>query len=146
MQAFAHGTWVVVADSERAMILENTGTAREPSLTLVASETAEDLLALADRSARLRDRKQTFTTEPPDYDRMAAETLATDLARGLAKQARAGAFERLVIAAPPQMLSAFRDRMDDDLRARIVAELPKTLTHHPLPRMADVLSAALAEA
>lgn len=145
MQPFAHGTWVVVADAERALILENTGTAREPELTPIASETAADLLALADRSARLRDRKQTLTTEPPDYDRMAAETLATDLVRGLSRQARAGAFERLVIAAPPQMLSAFRDHMDDDLRARVVAELPKTLTHHPLPRMAEVLTAALEE-
>ncbi len=27
MQAFAKGTWVVVADSERAMVLENTGSA-----------------------------------------------------------------------------------------------------------------------
>lgn len=146
MQAFAKGTWVVVADSERAMVLENTGSARDPALTLVASETAEDLLALSDRSARLRDRKQTLTTEPPDYDRMAGETLAADLAQGLAAAARRGAFDRLVIAAPPQVLSAFRDRMDDALRARIVAELPKTLTHHPLPRMADVLAAALAEA
>lgn len=146
MQAFAKGTWVVVADSERAMVLENTGSARDPALTLVASETAEDLLALSDRSARLRDRKQTLTTEPPDYDRIAGETLADDLVRGLAAQARRGAFERLVIAAPPQVLSAFRDRMDHALRARVVAELPKTLTHHPLPRMADVLAAALAEA
>jgi protein required for attachment to host cells len=146
MEAFAKGTWVVVADSERAMVLENTGTARDPALTLVASETAADLLALADRSGRARDHKQAQTTEPPDYDRQAGDRLAADLAQGLARQAQAGAFARLVIAAPPQVLSAFRAHMDEGLRARVVAELPKTLTHHPLPRLAAVVAAALAEA
>jgi len=144
MEAFAKGTWVVVADSERAMVLENTGTARDPVLTLIRAETSAELLALADRSARGRDQKQTMTTEPPDYDRLAGETLAADLAQGLAAQARKGSFDRLVIAAAPQVLSALRMAMDDGLRACVIKELPKTLTHHPLPRMADVLAEALA--
>lgn len=144
MEAFAKGTWVVVADSERAMVLENTGTARDPVLTLIRAETSADLLALADRSARGRDRKQAMTTAPPDYDRLAGEALAADLAQGLGAQARKGSFDRLVIAAAPQVLSALRAAMDDGLRARVIKELPKTLTHHPLPRMAEVLADALA--
>lgn len=145
MEQFAKGTWVVVADCERAMVLENTGTAAAPALMLMAKETAADLLAVSDRSARQRDRKQALTTEPPDYTRMAGETLAADVVANLAWQARAGAFDRLVIAAPPQLLAAFRNAMDEALLSRVVAELPKTLTHHPLPKLAEVVSAALAE-
>jgi protein required for attachment to host cells len=145
MEHFSKGTWVVIADSERALILENTGTASSPALTLVAVETAADLLEQSDRSARKRDHKQTLTTEPPDYDRLAGERLAADVVQKLGRHARAGAFERLVIAAPPQVLSAFRARMDDNLRQRVIAELHKTLTQHPLPKLAGLLGVALAE-
>jgi len=140
------GTWVVVADSALAMILENTGDARQPVLTPVLRETSAELLAVEDRSRRLADHKQAETVEPPDYGRMAGERLARDLAERLAQAAGAGRFDRLVLVAAPQVLGALREALDDSVRARVVAELHKTLTGHPLPEIGRLVAEALAEA
>ncbi|MBD3765192.1 MAG: host attachment protein [Rhodobacterales bacterium] len=145
MTGLRTGTWVVVADSAMAMILQNTGDTRHPVLTPVLRETSEELLAAEDRSRRLADHMQAETVEPPDYGRMAGERLARDLAERLTQAARAGRFDRLVLVASPQVLGALRDELDDTVRALVVAELHKTLTGHPLPEVSRLVAEAVAE-
>ena len=50
---------------------------------------------------------------------------------------------QMVIAAPPQVLGAIRDRMPDALRGRVLAELDKTLTKHSMAGIAEIVAAAL---
>ncbi len=145
MNQFAHGTLLVVADEEKALILENTGDARQPRLTLVTRIDVADLLATADRSARLKDHPTHETTEPADYPRMGGARLASAVASALADRARKGMRAPLVLVAAPQVLGALRDVLDDGLRSHIIAEFAKTLTGHPLPRIAELVQADLAE-
>lgn len=128
--------WIVVADEDKALLLDNRGTGLAPVLHLLKRIDTADLLAQSDRSARDRDHSQQ-TTEPADYHRMAGQALATAVA-GHLEQARAEhGFEQLV-------LIALRQALPESLRDEVLAEMPKTLTGHPLPHIAELLAEALA--
>lgn len=147
MAMLTKGTWVVVADSERAMVLENGGDTRAPVLRQVHHLEAAQVLNAANPAEPVFDqgRDQRTPVEPPDRMRIAAEAMAADLVAYLVAQATKGKFDKLVLAAPPQVLGAIRGCMDDALRARVSAELPKTLTRHPLPKIGELVAEALAK-
>ena len=52
-------------------------------------------------------------------------------------------FEQLVLVASPQVLGALREALTPAVKAQVVAELAKTLTDHPLPKIAKEVVAAL---
>jgi len=144
----AKGAWVVVADGEKALILENIGDLKQPKLRLRRREEADLTIPGADTDSPGRVYESASGTrvsalEQPDYPRLASERFAAELAAALARQARRGLFERLVLVAPPQVLGALRDAMDADLRAHVVAELPKTLTKHPVAKIAELVAAEI---
>lgn len=145
MPMLTKGTWVVVADGERAMILENAGDTRKPDLRQVDRLEAVEVAAASDRPGRMNDNGpgQKSAMEQPDFGRLSADGLAADLVAYLVKKATKGRFERLVLVAPPQVLGAIRDQMPDALRVRVVTELPKTLTRHPLPKISEMITEAL---
>lgn len=145
MAMLAKGAWVVVADSERAMVLENTGDTRVPDLHQVHRLEAAPILNAAHLAEPVFDqgRDQRAPAPPPDRLRNAAEVMTADLVAYLVRKAAKGRFERLVLVAPPQVLGAIRDAMDAGLRARVMAELPKTLTKHPLAKIAELVAEAL---
>lgn len=135
--------WTVVADEDKALLLENRGTALAPVLHLVKRIDSADLLAATDQSARDRDHSQQ-TGEPVNYHRMAGASLAAAVADYLDHARAEQAFGQLVLFAPPQVLGALRHAMGETLRADVLADSPKTLTAHPLPDIAEHLAAALA--
>jgi protein required for attachment to host cells len=55
------------------------------------------------------------------------EAFAKELAELLNTQARKGEYHHLVLAAPPRLLKAIRERLSDTARGRILAEIPKGL-------------------
>lgn len=145
MALLAKGTWVVVADGEKALICENTGTQREPRLTL--HDKTEQSLAptreiAADRPGRMPDPGpgQRSAMEATDYHRQAKERFAIELAARLDALVAERTPERLVIAAPPQVLAVLREEFAASVSARVIAEIPKTLTHHPLDRLGTVVA------
>jgi len=147
MAMLTKGIWIVVADSERAMVLENVGDTRAPELHQIHRLEAVEVAVASDRPGRMNDNGpgQKSAMEQPDFGRLSADGLAADLVAYLDKHATKGGFERLVLVAPPQVLGALRDRMEGPLRARISAELPKTLTGHPLPKIAELVAEALSK-
>lgn len=139
MALLAKGTWVVLADGEKALICENTGTPRAPRLKLhakLAQELEPNRALGADRPGRMPDPGpgQRSAMEAPDHQREAKLRFMADVAKRLNGLAGKAEIDRLVIAAPPQMLSVLRGEIDDSLGRRIIAELPKTLTGQPLAR------------
>lgn len=136
MPALHRGTWVVVACSEGAMILENAGCMREPDLRVIDRVDAPP--------APLCDRQG--LPEVTDRSRLAMSAFAAQVVARLALEAARGRAKQLVLAAPPALLGAIRDRLDEDLQARVVLELPKTLTRQPLGRIMSVVNGALERA
>jgi protein required for attachment to host cells len=123
------------------MILENAGDTRAPVLRQVQRFEAPEVLNAAGGPAD-QGRDQRTPVEPPDRVRQAAEAMVGDVLARLAK----GGYEQLVLVAPPQVLGAIRDRMPAAVKALVKAEVPKTLTKHPLPKVAELVAEALATA
>ena len=140
MALLAKGTWVVLVDGEKALICENTGTTRAPRLRLhakMAQELEPNRELATDRPGRMPDpgKGQRSAMEETDFNRQAKERFAAEVAGRLNRLAGKVEIARMVIAAPPQLLSILRDDLDDGLRGRVIAELPKTLTQHPLSEL-----------
>lgn len=145
MALLAKGTWVVVADGEKALILENLGTPRAPRLKVhakMAQPAAPTRELATDRPGRFADPgpNQRSAAEMTDLHRQAKERFAGEVTERLNALAAREGVNRLVIAAPPQTLAVLREGLAPGVAARVIAELPKTLTHHPLNRLGGLVA------
>ena len=148
MALLAKGTWVLVMDEERAILLENGGTVDAPNLHEVERMAAEPLAPYSDRPGRAYDvgKNQRSAMEQPDLDRLGGERLAAQVVAHLRKVA---GDRPLVIAAPPQVLGAVRDELDRQgalsgpAKLNLLCTLDKTLTGHPPAKLPPILQAAL---
>ncbi|MPL74875.1 protein required for attachment to host cells [Rhodobacter sp. 140A] len=136
------GMRVLVADETRAFLLETEGTADAPMLRVLGECRAAPEVEFSDKPGREGDRATGHGTafEQGDPERVGQERFARDLVAFLGTHAGEA---RLVLVAPPRMLAALRAVLPEALCDRIVAQLDKTLTGHPLPEVAQVLAAAL---
>ena len=133
------GAHVVLGDGEKAMVLENRGTAFKPDLH-ITREAVQDNPATrhqgTDRPGRFPDvgvgRSAVETT---DWHQLGKERFAGDLADMLHRAVRRGEITELVLVAPPGTLGILRDKLHREVKDRIVGELAKDLTNH---RLADI--------
>lgn len=148
MALLTKGMWVVVADGEKAVILENRGDTRKPDLHQVERIDAGEVIMNSDRPGRVHESigESRSSMDTPDFGRLNAEKLVDDLLENLGKRAAKGEFQQIVIAAPPQVLGAIRDGMGDALRRHVVCEMDKTLTKHPLAKIAEIVADELSQA
>lgn len=72
-----------------------------------------------------------------DEDRFAAET--ADL---LKRRAMAHHFEKLIVVAPPHTLGTLRKHYHDEVERRLVGEIGKDLTGHPVDEIERIIAAA----
>lgn len=137
MADIAPGTWIVVADSEKALFLENIGEADHPHLKVRRKEVQDnppDREQAADRPGWQQESRAFGKSSyaETDFHELAKDRFASDLADLLYARAHAGAFERLVIVAAPDVLGALRKEMHREVSDRVVAEVPKLLTGVPI--------------
>lgn len=122
MEKIPAGTWVVVADGAGARVFTNVGNDRNISLR------QDDHLSQAD------------LTEGGSGDVPQEQTIAeigeAAFSRQLAHRINAAAlknlFDHIVLIADPQSLGRMRPLLHKETLARLVGELPKTLTNSPL--------------
>lgn len=148
MTDLTHGTWVVIADGEKALFLENRTDAEDPFLQVFRVDEQDNPPTAeqgTDRPGRMPDTGmgQRSAVQEVDWHRLAKERFADDLADTLYAQAHKGRFDRLVICAAPRVLGDLRDKLHPEVAGRVVAEIPKTLTNHPLDEVERVLRAEL---
>lgn len=148
MTELAHGVWVLVADGEKAMFLENVTDGQDPFLRVVRLESQENPPhgdQVSDRPGRMPDtgKGQRSAMEDPDWHLLAKDRFAAELSDILYRLAGRKAFEKLVLVAPPKTLGALRDGLHKDVRAHVVAEVDKDMTNHPVPKIEELLKAEL---
>ena len=140
-----HKGWVVVADGEKALFLENTGTPDKPALHVFNAfgqpnpKTAEQGV---DRPGRLSDgmgSAHRSAVQETDWHRLAKHEFAHQIASVLDKNAQADRFEQIVIVAPAVVMGELRKSLGDAATKRIVAEVAKDLTGHPVPEIEKLL-------
>ena len=73
-------------------------------------------------------RQLTGGVGPGDGERQDGPGFARDLGALLERACRAGSFSRLVLVAPPQVLSDLRAALDAQVRKLVVAEVDKDLS------------------
>lgn len=131
-------TWVVVADHQRARVLANGGPGS--GLTPVAGMDFETRLKpsrdiFADRPGRKAGSDgQARHAVPPrsDAHREAARRFVARVAKALASSANKGAYDRLVLIAPPKALGEFRKLLPAPVKDKVIGERAEDLTKEPV--------------
>ncbi len=117
-------TWILVADGNGARILEALGEGsgfHQVSGGEVLSDGAP---------SDFKDRGNTAASRR-NIARALETLFASQLAAMLAGYLRQSAFDRLIIVAPPTMLTELRKMIGPNVREKIIAEIAKDLTKIP---------------
>jgi len=136
-------TWFVLADGSRARFLtrrtegpgyEVVGNYQSPEAHLASHE------IMGDRPGRTQESAYSgrHAIEPRQDAHQARKTSFVQAVAGHINAASArGAFDDLVIYAPPRALAEMRASLDEGTRQKIKAELPKDLTRLPLAELSE---------
>lgn len=132
-----HGTWVLVADGEKALFLHNLTDAEDPNLVVFREEEQDNPPTRdqgTDRPGRFNDGPsiQRSAVADTDWHWLEKERFASDLADILYLKAHRNEFERLILCASPKILGELRKELHKEVSDRVVAEADLTLTNHPV--------------
>ena len=136
---------VVVGDGEKALLLRNKGGPQDVKLEV------EDILGHdnpatheqgTDKPGRAFASAGTARSamEETDWHQLGEDRFAVDIADTLYRLAHANKFEALVVVAPPKVLGTLRKAFHKEVADRIIGELPKNLTSHPIPDIEKLLA------
>ncbi|MGR3435179.1 MAG: host attachment family protein [Shimia sp.] len=148
MTKLREGTWVVVADGEKALFLENKTDGEDPYLDVFREEGQEnpkDIEQSANRPGRMSPSvgpRSAF--QDTDWHELAKDRFAADLADILYRQAHKGRFDSLVVVAAPKILGELRDQYHKEVEDKLIGEVPKTLTNHPVDEIEKIVKDDLA--
>lgn len=155
-----HGTLVLVVDGSRMLLFRNAGGAFDPELELLAAAEQDNPPTAAQGSdapgrgfasvgapipgapgqqggATARSAYANTDLHALEETRFAAEAAAMLNAR-----AEAEGNARLIVVAPAPTLGALRDHYSKAVVERLIGEVAKDLTNHPVDRIAAILAAA----
>ncbi|WP_394177298.1 host attachment family protein [Yoonia maritima] len=149
MTKLRKGTWVLVADGEKALFLANKTDGEDPFLQVVRKKQQDNPAAIAQsesRPGRVSDggHGQKSALEETDWHELAKDRFAADLAELLYGYAHHGDFDRIVLVAAPHVLGELRDQLHQEVLDKVVAEIPKTLTNHPLNEIEQIVKSDIA--
>lgn len=141
-----HKAWVLVGDGRKALVLRNEGDETFPNLqtTTVFRDEANPATALlgTDRPGRtvehLTGRRSGM--EQTDWHEVAEHRFAQSVASTLCARDDAGDISALIVVAPPKTLAELRDSFSESLKRKIVAEVNKDLTRHPVHEIERLLA------
>lgn len=139
-----HDAWVLVGDGAKALFFRNEGDAEFPNLVtmeVIRHENPSTRDQGSDRPGRFHDGPsvQRSSVDNTDWHRLEKERFAAELAEHLYQSARQREFAHLVIVLPPQILGDLRQKLHPEVQSRIVAEVHKDLTKHPVHEIERML-------
>jgi protein required for attachment to host cells len=142
-----NGTWVLIGDGQRALFLINEGDEELLNLRRLSVEERENPPAReqgTDAPGRAFSSvgARRSSVENTDWHQLEEERFAVAMAEQINKAAHAGAFDHIVIVAPPKILGDLRREFSKTTEAKILAELNKDLTHHQIDEIEKILLAA----
>lgn len=136
--AIPHDALVFVGDGQRALFLRNTGDEKFPSLKterVFNDDNPATHQQGTDRPGRAVESAGTHrhaSMEPTDWHQIEKERFADRVAAALEKLVRDQNTSKIVVVAPPQTLAELRHVFHADVKKRIIAEVNKDLTRHPV--------------
>jgi protein required for attachment to host cells len=143
-----HKAWVLVGDGRKALVLRNEGDETFPNLqaTTVFMDQANPATSQlgSDRPGRSVEHfsSRRSSMEQTDWHEIAEHRFAQGVASTLCASDNAGEISALVVVAPPRTLAELRNAFSDSLRGKIIAEVNKDLTKHPVHEIERLLTGA----
>ena len=134
-----HDAIVFVGDGRKALFLRNAGDEKYPNLTteqVFVDDNPSTHDQGSERPGRLfagaaaRDKRSAI--EPTDWHEIEEHRFARMVADAFEKLVRERKVKAAIIAAPPRTLADLRQALHADVKARVVAEVDKDFTHHPI--------------
>ncbi len=143
-----HNAFVFVGDGRKALFLRNEGDEKFPNLK--TEKVFEDVNPLnhdqgSDRPGHIRkgiNPSQRSAVEPPDWHHMEEHKFTLKVAAAMEQVVRERKAPGLVVVAPPKTLADLRNAFHADVKARIIAEINKDLTRHPVGDIEKHLTSA----
>jgi protein required for attachment to host cells len=128
---------VLVGDGQKALFLRNRGDAGRVHLVV------EEVLLRDNPPTREQgtDRPGRSVAsvgaarsamEEVDWHHLEKERFADELAAALYRYAHDNRFDELIVVAPPKILGNLRKAFHPEVASRVVAEIPKEMTSHPI--------------
>lgn len=143
-----HDAVVVVADGRKMLFLRNEGDAEHPNL-IVERKREQDNPADGDQKTDRPGRAASSGAgtagsafSEVDFHQLEEDRFAAETADLLKKRALRNDFESLIIVAPPKTLGELRKHYHKEVEQRLLGELDKDLTGHPVDQIEKALSAA----
>ena len=149
MSKLKNGTWVLIADGEKALFLENQTDGEDPFLEVVRKEEQENppnREQAANRRGRFNDGPSVHRSavDDTDWHQLAKDRFASDLADILYKQAHKGNFDSIVLVADPGTLGELRSELHQEVTNKVIGEISKTLTNHPIDDIEKIVKSEMA--
>jgi protein required for attachment to host cells len=140
-----HGEWVVVCDGAKALVLENVGNIKSPTLKTIEALEQKDLPTHklgTDKPGRSFSSvgHGRSAVEQTDWHNQSEQTFLTRLAQHLDAAIAAGKTKTLIVVAPPRALGILRPAYSHALKAAVRAELDKDLVKQPVHDIEKLLT------
>jgi protein required for attachment to host cells len=133
-----HDALVLVGDGRKALFLRNHGDEKFPDLRVervfadVNPPTHEQATDKPGRAFSSADGSRRSGLEDTDWHGLEEHRFTRDVATALEGLVRDKKIKALIIASPPRTLAELRHALHADVKKRIIAELAKDLTNHPV--------------
>jgi protein required for attachment to host cells len=141
-----HKAWVLVGDGRKALVLRNEGDEIFPNLRTAdvfhdAANPATSLIG-TDRPGRAVDHMsgRRAGVEQTDWHEIAEHRFAQQVAKALDARNEAGDISALLVVAPPKTLAELRQSFSDSLQRKVIGEVNKDLTKHPIHEIERLLT------
>lgn len=142
----SHKALVLIGDGQKALFLRNKGTAHQVKLEveqILQQDNPATREQGTDRPGRSLSSVGTARSavEEVDWHHIAKERFAGEIAEALYRHAHDNRFDKLVVVAPAKILGNLRKAFHAEVADRVVGEISKELTSHPIPQIERLLAA-----
>ncbi len=138
------GTMVLVADGRKMLFFRNKGDAQYPNLEAELVEQKDNPSHLDQASDKAGQASSTGTASGTmgenDYHELEEQRFAAEIADLLKRRALANDYEKLIVVAPPNALGEIRKHYYKEVKDRLVGEVAKDLTGHPVPEIEKIIA------
>lgn len=152
-----HDGYVLVVDGRKMLFFRNEGDETFPKLEMVSEVEQENPATSeqgSDRPGRgftaaglpgaggLMGAQNRSAYEQTDFHTLEEQRFAAEAADMLRERALANDYEALLIVAPPATLGALRKHYHKEVQGRLLGEIAKDLTNHPVDRIEKAIAEA----
>ncbi len=141
-----NGTWVLVLDGTKALIFENVTDGADPNLRVVRKDENDATDSKGESTTGTAQQGIRRQLDASDMHSTTESGFAEEMAEWLYKAAHRGRFQKIVLVAPDKVLGLLRHKLHKEVQAKVVGEVHKTLTGHPVDQIERIVAQELAAA